>query len=161
QCTGTPAPVNLTGTSSIGPSGLSSVPYVLINRYDTSNATLDEFDQAYVSGANGVAASTNPTPNALTSNTNTPLACMNVGDTEQVWASAVPGTCATAPSQATQALLCGIYSRLDNSATPTACPTAVTGFGALSANYLPDPDIAAGEVPPYNAYTGNGRRIIT
>src|SRR4051794_18065208 len=71
QCTGNPAPINIAGTSSVGPAGLSTVPYVIINRYDTSSATLDEFDQAYQSGAGGVAASINPTPNALTANTNT------------------------------------------------------------------------------------------
>src|SRR5207302_6530146 len=132
-----------------------------INRYDTNNALLDEFDQAYVSGANGVAASINPTPNALTANPNLPAACMSVGDTEQLWASAAPPTCARATPQTTQALLCGIYSRLDNASIPAACTTAVTDFATLSATYTPDPDIAAAEVPPYSAYTGNGRRIIT
>ena len=62
-------------TSSVGPAGLTTVPYVLINRFDTSNATLpDEFDQAYVYGANGLTASVNQTPNALTANPATPAA---------------------------------------------------------------------------------------
>ena len=162
SCTGTPAPINLVGTSSVGPAGLTTVPYVLINRFDTSNATLpDEFDQAYVYGANGLTASVNQTPNALTANPATPAACMNINDTEQLWASAVPPTCARPTPQATQALLCGMYSRLDNASTPAACTTAVTDFDALSPSYLPDPDVAANEAPPYSAYTGNGRRIIT
>lgn len=162
SCTGTPAPINLVGTSSVGPSGLSTVPYVLINRFDTSNVTIpDEFDQAYVYGANGLSASTNPTPNALTANPNTPAACMSVNDTEQLWASAVPPTCARPTPQVTQAMLCGIYSRLDNASTPAACTTAVTDFGALSPAFLPDSTVIANEAPPYSAYTGNGRRIIT
>jgi hypothetical protein len=162
SCTGTPAPINLTGTSSVGPSGLSTVPYVLINRFDTSNVTIpDEFDQAYVYGASGVTASTNPTPNALTANPNTPAACMNIGDTEQLWASAAPPACARTTPQSTQALLCGLYSRLDNGSTPTACTTAVTDFDALSPSFLPDITVNANEAPPYSAYSGNGRRIIT
>jgi Flp pilus assembly protein TadG len=161
QCTGNPAPVNLTGTSSAGPNGQATVPYVLINRYDTNSATLDEFDQAYQSGANGIAASINPTPNALTTNTNTPLACVNVGDTEQLWASAAPVACAVAAPQVTRAILCGIYSRIDNTSTPAECTTTVTDFDTLSATYTPDPDATANEAPPYSAYTGNGRRIIT
>ena len=161
SCTGTPAAINIPGTSSVGPNGLSTIPYVLINRYDASSATLDEFDQAYQSGAGGVAASTNPTPNALTANTNTPLACMNIGDTEQIWASAVPPMCARPTAQATQAMLCGIYSRIDNTTTPTACPTMVTDFDALAANSRPDTDVAANIAPPYSDYAGNGRRIIT
>lgn len=162
SCTGTPAPINLVGTSSVGPAGLTTVPYVLINRFDTSNATVpDEFDQSYVYGANGLTASVNPTPNALSANPLTPAACMNIGDTEQLWASAAPPTCARPTPQATQALLCGIYSRLDNASPPAACTTTVTDFDALSASYLPDPDAAANEAPPYSAYAGNGRRIIT
>ena len=162
SCTGTPVPINLNGTSSAGPAGQSTVPYVLINRYDTANATIpDEFDQAYVYGANGVSASTNPTPNALTTNPNTPAACMNIGDSEQLWASAVPPACARPTPQTTQAILCGVYSRLDNGSTPAACTTAVTDFGALSPAFLPDTDVAAAEVPPYSAYAGNGRRILT
>jgi hypothetical protein len=58
-------------------------------------------------------------------------------------------------------MLCGIYSRLDNANTPAACTTAVTDFGSLSASYLPDTDVVPAETPPYAAYTGNGRAIIT
>ena len=162
SCTGTPAPINLAGTSSAGPAGQSTVPYVLLNRFDTNSVNVpDEFDQAYMYGANGVNASVNPTPNALTANPLTPLACMNIGDTEQLWATAAPPACARPTPQTTQALLCGVYSRLDNAATPAVCTTAVTDFDALSTAFLPDPDAAPAEVPPYNAYAGNGRRIVT
>jgi hypothetical protein len=162
SCTGTPAPINLLGTSSAGPAGQSTVPYVLINRFDTSNVTIpDEFDQAYVYGASGISATVNPTPNALTANPLTPAACMNINDTEQLWATAAPPACARPAPQTTQAMMCGIYSRLDNASTPAACTTAVTDFDALSAGFAPDPDVAAAQQPPYSAYAGNGRRIIT
>ena len=159
SCVGTPTPVNYAFTSSSGPSGAATVPYVYINRYDTNNSSLDEFDQLYASGAQGVLASTNPTVNALTTNPNTPLACFNMGDTEQLWASGVPPNCATGTNQYIQAFNCGLYSRLDNGNTPSICTTAVTDFGSFS--YLPDSDAAAAETPPYSAYTGNGRRILT
>jgi hypothetical protein len=86
---------------------------------------------------------------------------MNIGDTEQVWASAVPVACARAAPQATSAMLCGLYSRIDNTSTPTSCTTTVTDFGSLSPAFLPDPDAVANEAPPYSAYAGNGRRIVT
>jgi len=151
QCTGT-APANLTGTT-------ANATYLLINRYDTSSATLpDEFDQAYQAGANGVAASSNPAPNTTT---NTPNACVNVGDVEQVWASATPAACTAATSQTTQALLCGIYSRLDKDNTPAACQTAAPDFQDLSDASILDTEVDPALAPPYSGYGGNGRRIIT
>jgi hypothetical protein len=160
-CTGTPVPVNLAFTSSAGSAGGSTVPYEFLNRFDANNSTLDEFDQLYVSGAQGVLASTSPTVNTLTTNPNTPMACFNMGDFEQLWANAAPPTCALGTNQYIQAMLCGIYSRLDNANTPAACTTAVTDFGSLSPAYLPDTDVTPAETPPYTAYTGNGRSIIT
>jgi len=161
SCTGTPAPVNLPGTSSGGPAGQSTVPFVLINRYDTSNATLTESDQAFQGGAAGIAASTDPTPNALTSNANTPLSCVNLGDTEQIWASAVPATCASPANPTVEAALCGIYTRLDDPNNQAACPTAVSDLGALSPLYLPDTNAAEPMTDAYQQYAGNGRRILT
>ena len=162
SCTGTPAPINYAFTSSVGVNGGTTIPYEFINRYDTASATVpDEFDQLYVSGAQGVLSSTNPTVNALTQNPNTPLACFNMGDTEQLWANAAPPSCAVGTNQYIQALNCGLYSRLDNANTPAGCTTAVTDFGALSPSYLPDTDVTPAETPPYSAYTGNGRSLIT
>src|SRR5215471_10079845 len=126
SCTGTPLPINYPFTSSVGVNGGSTIPYEIINRYDTNNSSLDEFDQLYSSGAGGVLASTNPTPNTLTTNPNTPLACFNVGDFEQLLAEAVPPACARGTNQYIQAMNCGLYSRLDNNNTPAACTTAVT-----------------------------------
>jgi Flp pilus assembly protein TadG len=162
SCTGTPTPINYAFTSSVGVNGGSTIPYVFINRYDTSSATVpDEFDQLYVAGAQGVLSSTNPTVDALTQNPNTPLACFNVGDTEQLWANAAPPACSNGTNQYIQALNCGLYSRLENANTPAGCTTAVTDFGALSPAYLPDTDVTPAETPPYSAYTGNGRSILT
>ena len=161
SCVGTPTPINYPFTSSAGLAGGATVPYEFINRFDANNASLDEFDQLYVSGAQGVLSSTNPTANALTQNPNTPMACVNMGDFEQLWANAAPPACARGTNQYIQALACGLYSRLDNANTPAACTTAVTDFGSLSPAYAPDTDVTPAETPPYSAYTGNRRLIIT
>jgi Flp pilus assembly protein TadG len=163
SCTGTPAPVNLAFTSSVGLNGGSTIPYEIVAHYDANNPTIpDEFDQLYVSGAAGTPSSTSllSAINALTASPNTPIACTNVGDFEQLLAEAVPPTCAIGTNQYMQALACGLYSRLDTN-PPAGCTTAVTDFGSLSAAYSPDTDIVAAETPPYSAYTGNGRAIIT
>src|SRR5204863_116838 len=124
QCSGGTLPINIPGTTSIGPAGLSTIPYEILNRLDPNNALLTESDQLYMSGAQGLVSSLNPTPNALTTTPNTPLACVNMGDSEQVWASAVPGMCSL-PISSVEAALCGVYSRLHNQGSPAACPTAV------------------------------------
>jgi len=162
SCTGTPPPVNLPGTSSGGPAGQSTVPYVLLNRYDTGNANLSESDQAFADGAAGIGASINPTPNALTSQSPPPpLSCSSIGDTEQIWATAVPATCASAANPIVEAALCGIYSRLDDPNNQAVCSTAVPDLGALSTRYLPDTNANEPMTDAYQQYAGNGRRIIT
>jgi hypothetical protein len=150
-CIGT-APAILTGT----------VPYYILNRLDP-NSSLTENDQLYVDAAGGIVASTSPTPNANTTNPSTPLACVNVADNEEVWADALPLACTTVtpPRTTIESALCGLYSRLDDSETPSACTTAVDDFAALSPSYLPDTDVVPNEVPPYSAYIGDGRRLVT
>ncbi len=152
-CSSPPAVPVLPGTSAV-------VGYEIVNRYDTANALLSETDQLYVDAAAGVQATQDATVNACTGNASTPLACFNVGDCEQVWASASPLVCGTVEPSVTAAL-CGLYSRVDNSETPSACATSVTDFGALSAAYVPDTDNLEASTDPYSAYAGNGRRIIT
>jgi len=161
SCTGTPVPVNLPGTSSGGPAGQSTVPFVFLNRFDPNNATLSESDQAFQDGAAGIAASIDPTPNALTSSPTTPLACSNIGDTEQIWASAVPAACAVAANPTVESALCGIYTRLDDPNNQAVCPTVVSDFSALSPLYLPDTNASEAMTDAYQQYAGNGRRIIT
>jgi len=67
--------------------------YALINRYDTANTTLNETQQLYKDGAQGLVASPNPNPTGSP----IPLACAGIGNSpsEMMWASAVPGACAT------------------------------------------------------------------
>ena len=150
------------GTTASGPQTLIGpvVEYVLINRLDTANATLDETQQLYKDGAQGLTASSDPNPTGSP----VPLACAGINDaSETLWASAVPTTCATvvAPAAAVSEAVCGLYSRFDNTAPPAVCTTDVTDFADLSALYQPDTDLVTGEADPYIAYTGNRRRIIT
>jgi Flp pilus assembly protein TadG len=135
------------------------VPYLMLNRIDPN---IDETDLVYRQGAQGLISSTSPTPNACTTSaTPAPLACVNVGDIEQIptTGNATPGACSTvsAPTDVTYAL-CGVYSRIDSN-PPGNCQTGVTDFAALSPTYLPDTD--ATYITDYSAYSGNGRRIIT
>jgi Flp pilus assembly protein TadG len=154
ECTSTSA--------TTGPAALigTVVEYVIINRLDLANATLDETQQLYKDGAQGLVASPDPNPTGSP----IPLACAGINDaSEMMWASAAPTTCATiiAPSASVSEAVCGLYSRFDNTAPPALCTTDVTDFTDLSALYLPDTDIVTGEADPYISYTGNRRRIIT
>ena len=149
-------------STSTGPATLvgSVVQYVLINRYDTANATLDETQQLYKDAAQGLVASADPNPTGSP----VPLACAGINDaSETMWASAVPGSCTSviAPSASVSEAVCGLYSRFDNSAPPAVCTTDVTDFANLSALYPPDTDIVTGEADVYTSYTGNRRRIVT
>jgi Flp pilus assembly protein TadG len=148
--------------STLGPPTLvgTVVQYVIINRLDLANATLDETQQLYRDAAQGLVASLDPNPTGSP----VPLACAGINDaSETMWASASPAACATiiAPSASVSEAICGLYSRFDNTAPPAVCSTDVTDFADLSALYLPDTDIVTGEADLYISYTGNGRRIIT
>ena len=147
-------------TTTIAPPTLVGpvVEYVVINRYDTANATLDQTQQLYKDGAQGLVASLTPNPTGSP----VPLACAGINDaSETIWASAVPAICSTtiSPSASVTEALCGLYSRLANTPLPDICAIAVTDFPDLSAAYLPDTDSTTGEV--YSSYVGNLRRIIT
>ena len=151
-----------TNPAAFGPPTLAGtvIEYAIINRLDLANATLDESQQLYKDGAQGLAASPNPNPTGSA----IPLACAGINDAaERMWASAVPTTCATiiAPSATVSDAICGLYSRFDNTAPPALCATNVTDFADLSTLYQPDTDVVTGEGDPYTSYTGNRRRIIT
>jgi len=153
-CTGSPIPGPLAGAA-------TEVPYVLLNRYDSSS-TLTEGDQLFQDAALGLQASNDPTPNTCTAAPSTPLACMNVGDCEQPWASAPARVCtSTVANGSVEAALCGLYSRLDSPSNVGVCSAAVPDLGTLETAALPDTDLAPGETPPYSAYLGNARRLIT
>jgi Flp pilus assembly protein TadG len=136
------------------------VQYAIINRLDLANTTLDESQQLYKSGAQGLVASPNPNPTGSP----IPLACAGINDaSEMMWASAAPTTCATiiAPSASVSEAVCGLYSRFDNTAPPAICTNDVTDFAGLATVYHPDTDVVTGEADLYTSYTGNRRRIIT
>ncbi len=141
-CNGGPTPAPLPGDS-------ARIPYLLINRYDTTSA-YDETQQLFRTGAQGIPPSTDPTQ-----------ACITVNNTELLWASATPGACGAAtPNTSVEELLCGLTTRLDSNAitTYTAC-SEVTNLDVLAAAYEADTDVAA--YTDYTQYTGDNRRIIT
>lgn len=148
SCTGTqPAPI----------AGTLALPYVLLNRYDTSNGNLDETQQLYRDFAGGLVASpnVNPTGSAV------PLACVGINDpAEAIWVSAAPAACTTAEQPSVLEALCGLQTRQDNTDPYGVCTNAVTDWTDLSASYLPDTDIVTAQGADYTTYTGNGRRIF-
>jgi hypothetical protein len=149
-CTGNPAPVPVSGGGNV-------VSYAILNRFDAANATLDETQQLFRIGAQGLLASTNPNPTGSP----VPMACIGINDpSEALWVSAAPGACSVLPSPSMVEALCGLYSRLDNTVAPTPC-SAVTDYANLSTAYAPDTDIVTNSSSIYRSYLGNGRRLIT
>jgi len=135
----------LTGTSTV-------IDYLLIDRYDEANANLDESQQLYRIGAQGLL------PNVAAAR-----ACVQIGGAEVLWGTnggtmATPTSCTAGVPAVVQNVLCGFYSRFQSD-LPTACQTAVTDIDSLYTIYQPDPDIT--DLDDYTAYTGNARRVIT
>jgi Flp pilus assembly protein TadG len=154
SCTGTPAPVALTGSTGVP----AVIPYVLLNRYDASNANYDQSQQIYRDAAGGLIASTDPNP----SGSAVPIGCVGIGDTvDTIWASASPSACALSAGASVVDALCGLRSRFDSTDPSGACTTDVTDWANLVAAFPPDPDVVTAVTDPYTSYTGNGRRIIT
>ena len=84
-----------TGTTP-GPIAGTPTPYVILNRVDPD---LDESDQMFRQGAQGLTGSTITTPNACTTSSPTaPASCVNIGDIESIPATgnATPGQCTAA-----------------------------------------------------------------
>ena len=150
-CGGATRVAPLPGTATV-------LPYAILNRYDASNATLDESQQLFRDGAGGLASSTTPNPTGST----VPLACVGINDAaETIWASTSPNLCTSAAPVGVVDALCGLYSRFDNAVTPGPCLSNVTAFTDLAVAYLPDTDVASGQTALYGDYIGNSRRIIT
>ena len=87
-----------TGTTP-GPIAGTPTPYVILNRVDPD---LDESNQMFRQGAQGLTGSTIATPNACTiSSPTAPASCVNIGDIESIPASgnATPGQCAAGAPQ--------------------------------------------------------------
>jgi len=138
-CTGTPPPAVLAGAS-------QRLPYLLLDRYNAGDI-FDESQQLFRIGGGGLPGSTVSTQS-----------CFRAGNSEVVWASAVPQTCASqAVPQSVVNLLCGISSRFTNS-TPTTC-TGVSDVANLSASFTADTDLT--DIDDYTTYTGSVRRVIT
>jgi Flp pilus assembly protein TadG len=150
-CAGGPAPSPISGGGTV-------IQYAILNRFDAANATLDETQQLYRIGAQGLLASTNPNPTGST----VPLGCVGINDpSETIWITAAPpGACGAPAAAGVVEALCGLYSRLDNANPPATC-SAVTDFAVLSTAYLPDTDALTNSTAVYSSYQGNGRRIIT
>jgi Flp pilus assembly protein TadG len=138
-CTGVPTPGPLAGDT-------ARVPYLLINRYDTTSS-FDESQQLFRIGAQGIAPSTDPTQ-----------ACITVNNTEIAWATATPVACnAASPNTSVQEMLCGLTTRLDSN-TPSVC-AEVSDLPDTVAPFQVDTDVAPYD--DYTQYTGDNRRILT
>ena len=149
-CNGLPGPVPISGGGNV-------VSYAILNRYDAGNATLDETQQLFRTGAQGLLGSTNPNPTGSP----VPMGCVGINDpSETIWVSATPGACSVLPNPSMVQALCGLYSRMDRSNPPNACGV-VTDYANLATAYVPDSDIATNSTSVYTSYTGNGRRIVT
>ncbi len=141
QCTGNPQPQALTGTS-------TRLPYLLLDRYNTSTSLFDESQQLFQIGASGLPGSSVATQS-----------CFTVNNTEVIWATATPQGCNTnSVAQSVRNLLCGVSARF-TADTPTTCTTGVTDVANLTTAYVPDTDLT--DLDDYTAYTGSVRRVIT
>lgn len=155
DCTGS------TTTVAAIPDATTTVPYVLIDRYN-SNLTLDETQQLFRIGENGLI----PLPSGTTNRT---LACFTVtggSSPEYLWGNAgnggtstVPGTCTTSTlNPQIEEILCGLYGRFDDPNNLTAC-AGVTDLSDIATAYQPDSDTT--DYDDYTQYGGNNRRVIT
>jgi len=139
QCTGAPQPTALAGTT-------QRLPYLLLDRYDTGSS-FDESQQLFRIGGGGVPGNSTSTQ-----------ACFRANNTEVVWVTAAPQTCASlSVVSSVRNLLCGVTSRFTND-TPTTC-TGVTDVANLSSAYPADTDLT--DITDYTTYTGSVRRVIS
>lgn len=141
QCTGTPAPTLLAGTTGL-------VRFLLLNRYDGA-ATLfpDEQTQLFRIGVSGLVGSTNPA-----------LSCVTVNSPENIWESATTRPCNQQVVQSVTSYVCGLGARFDNTTLTGQCES-IGEAATLAAGQLMDTDL--NDLEDFGAYTGNGRRIIT
>jgi Flp pilus assembly protein TadG len=137
--------------------GTLPLPYVFLNRYDTSNGILDETQQLFRDFAGGLVASTDPNPTGSA----VPLACVGINDAaEVIWASATPTVCTLASPASVSDALCGLQTRQDNTDPNGVCTGLVTDWSDIAPLYPPDTDVVTGQSDAYTAYSGNGRRIF-
>jgi len=141
-CTGFPTPALLANTT-------ASVPYVLINGYNTGSSVLED-QQLFESGAQGLL----PSPYSSTS-----LSCVSANQAETLWASAAPGTCASGAKTSVEDALCGLSARLTN-ALATVCANN-PDLANVSAQYAVDTDTTFYAAGSYTSYMGDNERILT
>ncbi|HML16947.1 MAG TPA: hypothetical protein VK419_07965 [Bryobacteraceae bacterium] len=130
------------------PESSVELPYLLLNRLDPNAVVFpDEASQIFRDAAGGLPGSTN-----------TALACFEVGNTEVIWASAIPEACfpSAVPAVVTEAL-CGLDTRFES--TPQSVCDGIPGIDTLATIYPPDTDV--NEYDTYTDYAGDGRRILT
>jgi hypothetical protein len=141
QCTGTPPPPALGGTSGV-------IPYLLLNRLNSSATVFtDEQSQLFRIGAGGLPGSAQQAQ-----------ACFTVNAAEQIWATATPAACnLRVANNSVVSMLCGLSTRFE-STLQTVCST-IPEVDSISAIFQPDSDTA--DLDDYTQYTGTGRRILT
>ncbi|HXJ42515.1 MAG TPA: pilus assembly protein TadG-related protein [Bryobacteraceae bacterium] len=143
SCSGAP-PALLPGTTG------RLLQYLVIDRYDTAQAFTED-QQLFRTGAQGLV------PSPVTPG----WACSLIGNTEPIWATAVPRACAVAgaPQPQIQQALCGVSSRLTDPTAITACTTGVTDIANIAAAYTADPDTTS--ITDYTTYIGDNKRLMT
>jgi hypothetical protein len=137
------------GTPPVLPGTTQRIAYLMLNRYDQEAAVFtEESTQAFRIGAAGL-------PNS----TSEAVSCLTVNAVETVWESAVAPNCnAVSPPAAVTAFVCGLAARFETGSVPAGC-ASIAEVDTVTAGLVADPDPAS--VESYEAYTGNGRRIIT
>ena len=138
-CNGNPPPTPLAGST-------QRIPYLIVNRFN-DQLSLDETQQLYRTGAQGLLPSTTAANS-----------CMSINAQEVGWVSAAPVNCSTnTVPQSVQAALCGLSSRFDT--VPAGICSLVADVETLALSYTPDTNIL--DLDDYTAYDGNNRRLIT
>ena len=131
----------LTGTTAL-------VPYLIINRYNTSLAFTED-QQLFRTGAQGLLPSTTPA-----------IGCAIIDTPESVWVSATTQACGAAtPNASVEEAMCGLAQRMTDSTQITACNNVVADLGDISGDYAQDPDTTS--ETDYTTYQGNGKRLLT
>ena len=138
-CTGAPQPTALAGST-------QRLAYLLLDRYDTGARSMNR------NSCSGLAARGCPVQRSALN------PAFRANNTELVWATAIPQTCASqSVAQSVRNLLCGLSSRM-TSDTPTTC-TGVTEVANISSSFTTDTDLT--DIDDYTTYTGSVRRVIT
>ena len=139
QCTGTPLPAPLPGTT-------ARIPYLIFNRFNDTSP-LEETQQLYRIGAQGLLPSTVAAQS-----------CISISAEEIGWTTAAPLNCTqNAVPPAVRALTCGLAARFEVS--PSDACQVVPDVNTLGGSYIPDNDVT--DIEDYTTYAGNARRLMS